>query len=135
MTRAGLTLILVACCIVLTGCQEAASDIAPVDGIILFNGMPARASITAQAVNETGNASGRPSTADTRPDGSFSLQYADQQSGAVIGPQQLTICVFPHERAEGEFNFSQRFHPVKVVKLMRTVLPGSDNHWKFFLTF
>lgn len=128
-------LVLITCGISLAGCQEAVLDIAPVDGIILFNGMPARASITAQAVNETGNASGRPSTGDTRPDGSFSLQYADQQAGALIGPQQLTISVFPHERAEGEFNFGQRFHPVKVVKLTRTVLPGSDNHWKFYLTF
>lgn len=119
----------------LAGCRREISNIAPVDGVILFNGLPARATITAQSVNETGQMSGRPSTSDTTTDGSFSLLYADQQPGAVIGPQEVTISVFPHERGEGEFDFNQRFRPVKVVKFSRNVAAGANNHWKFFLTF
>jgi hypothetical protein len=135
MRRTGIAVILLASCFGLFGCQQEVSNLAPVDGIILFNGMPARATITAQVVDEAGRMSGRPSTADTQPNGSFSLQYGDQKAGALIGPQQITISVFPHERAAGEFNFGQRFRPVKVVKLMREVASGTDNHWKFFLTF
>ncbi|MDB5389708.1 MAG: hypothetical protein JWM11_5354 [Planctomycetaceae bacterium] len=119
----------------LAGCQQATSNIAPVDGVILFNGLPARASITTQLVNEAGQMSGRPSIGDTQTDGSFSLQYGEQKPGALIGPQLVTISVYPHERAEGEFGFNQRFRPVKVVKFSRTVVAGANNHWKFFLTF
>jgi hypothetical protein len=119
----------------LTGCQGETSKIAPVDGVILFNGLPARATITAQPVNDAGQMAGRPSISDTRTDGSFSLQYGDQKSGALLGAQQVTISVFPHERAEGEFGFNQRFQPVKFVKFTRKVVAGKNNHWKFYLTF
>jgi len=121
-------------CFTCLGCQRATSKIAPVNGVVLLNGMPARASITAQAVTDAGQLNGRPSTSDTLPDGTFSLQYREQQPGVLVGPQRVTISVFPHERAEGEFDFNRRFQPVKVVQLNRTVELGRPNIWKFFLT-
>lgn len=119
---------------ILVGCQNQPTKLVPVHGVVLMHGMPARANITAQAVNEAGQPSGRPSTCDTRPDGSFSLLYGEGQAGALIGQQQVTISVYPHERAEGEFDFNQRFRPVKVARFRRQVEAGKSHSWKFFLT-
>ena len=126
--------LLFAICAIGIGCHRATSNVAPVTGVILLNGMPARASITAQIINAAGRPDGRPSTGDTQPDGSFLLQYNEESSGVLAGPQLVTISVFPHERAEGEFDFNQRFQPVKVVKFTRNVELGRTNTWKFFLT-
>lgn len=124
-------LFLAACSLV--GCQEVASNVAPVNGVVLLYGMPARASITSQLVDATGRANGRPSTGETRSDGTFSLLYSEAQPGALVGPQQVTITIFPYERAEGEFDFNQRFKPVKVVKFNR-IVEANENTWRFQLT-
>lgn len=120
---------------VLTGCGRAPDNIAPVEGQVLFNGLPARASLTAQLVDDKGQPQGRPSTADTRIDGTFSLGYTEQQAGALIGTHKVQISVFPLEREAGEFDFQQRFRPVKVARFTRKVESGDSNHWNFVLKY
>ncbi len=117
------------------GCGRGAENIAPVEGQILFNGLPARASITTQAVDEKDQPRGRPSTADTRADGTFSLSYSEHRPGALVGRNRVTISVFPVEREAGEFDFQQRFRPLKVVRFQREVVANSENRWNFVLTY
>ena len=119
----------------LAGCSRGTADIARVEGRVLFNGLPARAAIVAQAVTEQGQPSGRPSNADTRADGTFSLIYSEHQPGALIGMQRVTVTVYPVERAADEFSFQERFKATKVVKLTRQVMAGETNRWNFVLTY
>ena len=119
----------------LAGCGRSAANTAPVEGLVLFNGLPARAAITSQAVNEQGQLIGRPSNADTRPDGTYSLTYTENQSGALVGKQRVTVTVYPVERAADELSFQERFKATKVVKVTRQVVAGETNHWNFVLTY
>ena len=117
------------------GCSGAPANIAPVEGQVLFNGLPARAAITAQVVDEQGKPTGRPSQADTRADGTYSLTYSENVSGALVGAQRVTVTVYPVERAADELSFQERFKPTKVVKVTRQVVPGETNRWNFVLTY
>ena len=119
----------------LAGCGGVEANVAPVEGVVLFNGLPARASIVAQAVDERGQPTGRPSTADTRADGGYSLAYAEHQPGALIGTQRVTVTVYPLERAPGELGFQERFRAAKVVKVTRQVAAGEMNRWNFVLNY
>lgn len=121
--------------LVIAGCGRGTDQIAAVDGQILFMGLPARASITSQAVDEKNQPQGRPSLADTRTDGTFTLNYSEDRPGALVGKHTVTISIFPVERAVGEFDFQQRFRPVKVVQFQREVSSTSLNHWNFVLTY
>lgn len=117
------------------GCSRSPHNIAPVDGRILFNGLPARASIVSQIVDEKGEPQGRPSTADTLADGTFSLIYTENQPGALIGTHRVLISIYPVEREVGEFDFQTRFRPVKVVRFTRQVAADTPNRWIFPLTY
>lgn len=119
----------------LAGCSGGTANVEPVEGLVLFNGLPARAAIVAQVVDDKGQPTGRPSTADTRPDGTFSLAYSEHQAGALIGPQRVTVTVYPVERAADELSFQERFKATKVVKLTRQVVAGETNRWNFVLTY
>lgn len=117
------------------GCNRGPNNIAPVAGQILFNGLPARASIVSQLVDEKGQPQGRPSTADTRTDGTFSLLYSENQPGALIGTHRVSISIYPVEREVGEFDFQTRFRPVKVVRFTREVVADTANNWNFPLRY
>lgn len=117
------------------GCSGGPENIARVEGQILFNGLPARAAITAQMVDGQGKPAGRPSQADTRADGTYSLIYSDETPGALVGPQRVTVTVYPVERAADELSFQERFKPAKVVKVTRQVVAGETNVWNFVLTY
>lgn len=119
----------------LAGCDRGANHIASVNGQILFNGLPARASIVSQPVNEKGESQGRPSTADTQVDGTFSLVYSENQQGALIGTHRVLISIYPLEREVGELDFQSRSHPVKVVRFTRQVTEDVPNRWTFPLTY
>lgn len=119
----------------LAGCSRGTANTAPVVGLVLFNGLPARAAITSQAVNDLGQPNGRPSNADTRPDGTYSLTYSENQSGALVGKQRVTVTVYPVERAADELSFQERFKATKVVKLTREVVPSQTNRWNFVLKY
>ena len=119
----------------LAGCNRGPSNVLPVQGSVLFNGLPARAGIVAQAVDEQGKATGRPSTADTRADGTYSLAYAENQPGALIGKHRVTVSVYPLERAVDELSFQQRFQATKVVRFTRQVDSSKNNRWNFVLTY
>lgn len=119
----------------LAGCGGGTASVAPVEGTILFNGLPARASVVAQAIDERSQPVGRPSSADTRADGLYSLIYAENQPGALIGTHRVTVTVYPLERAPGELSFQERFRALKVVKLTRQVAAGETNHWNFVLNY
>ncbi len=120
----------------LGGCSRGTTvNTAPVEGLVLFNGLPARAAIVSQGVDELDRPTGRPSNADTRPDGTYSLTYSENQPGALIGKQRVTVSVYPVERAADELSFQERFKAVKVVKLTRQVVAGETNRWNFVLTY
>jgi len=120
---------------VLAGCSRSPANIAPVEGQVLFNGLPARAAITAQVVDEQGKPTGRPSQADTRADGTYSLTYSENVSGALVGHQRVTVTIYPVERAADELSFQERFKTIKVVKVTRQVAVGEINRWNFVLTY
>ena len=120
---------------VLSGCHGAPENLALVEGQVLFNGLPARAAITAQAVDGQGKPTGRPSQADTRADGTYSLIYSEDTPGAVVGPQRVTVTVYPVERAADELSFQERFKAAKVVRVTRQVIAGETNIWNFVLTY
>ena len=119
----------------LAGCSRSMANVAPVEGLVLFNGLPARAGIVTQGLDEKGKPTGRPSNADTHTDGTFTLTYSEHQPGALLGTHRVTVSVYPVERAEGELGFQQRFRPVKVVRFTRQVKTGMTNRWNFVFNY
>lgn len=118
-----------------SGCDRSDSPIVPTSGLILFHGLPARANIIAQPLGKNGEPIGRPSVADTREDGTFSLSYNEQQMGTALGLNRVTIRLFPMEREEGELGFQTRFKALKEVVFQRETVANRPNHWEFYLTY
>lgn len=92
---------------VLFGCQKSSSDLpnlAHVRGVVKMNNAPlSEATVTFFPEN------GRPSSAVTDSEGSYTLSYTESISGAMVGPHTVVITTAPpddpaSERIPAQFN-------------------------------
>lgn len=107
--------------------------LAVVTGTVTYYGEPARAEIIFQPLSSDGDNAGRPSTAHTREDGSFRLQYNPRRRGAVIAPHHVTIKILRPLMTKSAKTFQEASQPIKEVHLQRTV-KEKGNHYVFAIT-
>ena len=117
------------------GCSRSDVAVAPVQGTVTFNGIPARAEVVFQPEAPQGKPGGRPSSGHVQPDGTFRVLYAEGIPGALIGRHRVTVTVLPTFGPEDVPSFQQAFKPVKIVRLDRDVQAGRTNNFHFVLTY
>ena len=115
-------------------CSTNEIPLAEVTGEVTFNGRPAYAEVIFEPVAAAGGHAGRPSTAMTRPDGSFRLQYTAERWGAVIGRHRVTVNILRSYTKSQPVSFHEAVTPVKVSRMDREVADGK-NHFPFAVTF
>lgn len=119
----------------LAGCGHSSGvPLAKVTGRVTFYGRPVPAEILFQPEGEDRKPAGRPSTANADENGNFTLQFTEQEAGAVIGRQRVTIKVLPFADSGEPATFQDATTPLKVVRLFREVRAGS-NEFDFALTY
>lgn len=82
--------------LLLTGCSsgsgEAVPDLADVSGVVTMDGSPlVNAKVIFEPLETTGKARRRASSATTQEDGSYSLEYNEDASGASLGKHRVMI--------------------------------------------
>ena len=114
------------------GCSGSADTLADVNGTVTFDGRPVFAKISF-APQLQGRTSGRPSEAQTNPQGDFRLQFTKDQFGALVGDHRVTIKVMRIAHGVEPQTYLESVSPLKVVRLRRTVAPGK-NRFHFALS-
>jgi hypothetical protein len=110
----------------LAGCSAGGPPLGEVRGLVTFNGRPAHAELIFEPESSHGVGGGRVSTAYTRPDGTYRIQYTEHRTGAVIGPHHVTIRILRPETDDPQRTFDEATIPLKTVRLKRTVSPGRN---------
>lgn len=119
----------------LAGCGHSSGvPLAKVTGRLTFYARPVPAEILFQPEGDDRKPTGRPSTAIADENGEYTLQFTEQEAGAVIGRQRVTIKVLPFADSGEPATFQDATTPLKVVRLIREVQPGS-NQFDFVLTY
>jgi len=118
----------------LIGCGgDAQPPLVLVSGVVTFYGEPARAEVIFQPVAEDGKQIGRPSTAHTREDGSFTLQYNRNRWGAMISRHDVTVKILRPLVTKNAKTFQEAAVPIKEVHLQR-IVRENGNHYVFAIT-
>ena len=84
---------LCAAALLLIGCGHRDASLAEVRGDVTFCGQPAIAEVLFEPLAESGQSSGRASSATTDDSGQFRMMLDDTQAGAKIGRHRITIRV------------------------------------------
>ncbi len=116
------------------GCSGDDVPLADVSGRVTFNGVPLPAEIVFQPEQSRQNAGGRPSTAFTTADGSFTLSYSEGRQGAVVGRHRVVIKVMQAPQADQLSSYREATAAIKTSRLVRQVRRGS-NRFTFALTY
>jgi hypothetical protein len=122
-----------ACCLLaLSACGRRDASLAEVRGDVTFCGHPAVAEVLFEPVSNSGQSTGRASTATSDESGRFRLRLDDTQTGAKIGRHRVTIRVqrilVAGDSADGLSG------AIKATHLVREVQSGG-NEFHFRLTF
>ena len=123
----------------LSACGQRDESLAEVRGDVTFCGQPAVAEVLFEPLNNSGQSTGRASTATSDESGRFRLRLDDSKSGAKIGRHRVTIRVqriiaardASGKSGDGPDGLSGA---IKATHLAREVQSG-DNQFHFRLTF
>ena len=99
-SRILLSALAIACCVGCGGGPADQPDLADVSGTVTLDGKP----LANAMVQFSPDGKGRPSTGTTSSDGSYTLQYTADDSGAKIGGHSVTVSIVgaDEDYAEGE---------------------------------
>lgn len=112
------------------GCgRKSDVPLARVSGKVTLNGVPARGEIVFAPQTPGSRTSGRPSRGATRPDGTFTLYFGENQPGAILGHHQVTVT------ASMGTNTSTESAVAKVAHFDREVVSGKPNVFSFELNY
>ena len=134
MPRSVVALLIVLAVGSIAGCSGDEVLLADVSGRVTFNGVPLPAEIVFQPEGSRHRAGGRPSTAFTKSDGSFTLNYVEGRPGAVVGRHRVVIKVMQAPKADQLSSYREATAAIKTSRLVREVRKGS-NRFTFALTY
>ncbi len=87
------TCVLICSLLALSACGQRDKSLAEVSGDVTFCGQPAVAEVMFEPLSNTGQSTGRASTATSDESGRFRLRLDDEHTGAKIGRHRVTIRV------------------------------------------
>ena len=128
-----------AAALLLIGCGHRDASLAEVRGDVTFCGQPAIAEVLFEPLTESGQSSGRASSATTDDSGQFQMMLDDAQPGAKIGRHRITIRVQRLSTTDSGQSASKAtsdgvIGALKLTKLAREVRSG-PNEFHFRLTY
>jgi len=119
----------------IAGCGHTSGvPLANVSGRATFYGRPVPIEIIFQPETDDRQLAGRPSVAVTDADGYYTLGFTQEEQGAVIGRQRVTLKVLPFADGGEPATMTEAVTPLKTTRVLREVRPG-NNRFDFALTY
>jgi hypothetical protein len=110
------------------GCQRGSGvPLGRVSGRVFFYGVPVRAELLFQPVDDTDAPTGRPSTGFADASGRYDLRFTESEAGAAVGRHLVTVKVHADADTSAALERPDAAVPIRITRVVRHVADGRNN--------
>lgn len=117
------------------GCQRGSGvPLGRVSGRVFFYGVPVRAELLFQPIDDKDAPAGRPSTGFADASGRYELSFTETETGAAVGRHLVTVKVYADADTSAALERPDAAVPIRITRVVRHVA-GGRNNFDFALNF
>lgn len=111
------------------GCQRGSGvRLGQVSGRVFFYGVPVRAELLFQPVDDRDVPTGRPSTAFADLTGRYELSFTEAERGAAVGRHLVTVKVYVDADTSAALERPDAAVPIRITRVVRQVADGRNTY-------